>query len=287
MASEGNVSTIAGVGTSEKESSKDEQIQMLKEMNAKLLALLEAQGAGKGDEEEIFYKRLASHKPRSYDGEADPVKFEDWVNHMNKVLEVVSCPEHLKVNMASFYLEGPADIWWNITKGISKQSDFSWEKFTEKLKHKFFPSALRRMKENEILFLRQAKMSMLEYATKFIELSRFAPDFVVNERIKSMRFFEGLNSKYQKRVGPYSTFEELYDQALEQERIEMKDEEFRKRKNGGKSKTENVKRVKKEEGAGVTFKPQGRGEKINKSEWKCRFCGRNHYGKITLVVDLL
>ncbi|XP_010666712.1 uncharacterized protein LOC104883846 [Beta vulgaris subsp. vulgaris] len=279
MASEGNVSIIARERTSEKESSKDEQIQMLKEMNERLLALLEAQGASKGDEEEKFYKRLASHQPRFYDGTANPVKFEDSVNHMTKLLDVVSCLEHLKVKMASFYLEGPADIWWNTTKGISKQFNFSWEKFIEKLKDKFFPLALRRIKENEFLSLRQAKMSVLEYAAKFLELSQFGPDFVANERIKSMRFFEGLNLKYQDRVGPYSTFEELYDRALEQERIEMKDEEYRKRKNGGKSKAENVKRVKKEEGTGVTFKPQGGGEKINKSEWKCRLCGINHYGR--------
>ncbi|XP_057248326.1 uncharacterized protein LOC130590277 [Beta vulgaris subsp. vulgaris] len=61
-----------------------------------------------------------------------------------------------------------------------------------------------------------------------------------------MRFFEGLNLKYQKRIGTYTTFEELYDRALEQERIEMKDEEFRKRRNGGKFKEGGFKKAKTE-----------------------------------------
>lgn len=271
MASEGNITNTVRAG--EKESSKDEQIQILKEINAKFLTLLEAQEASKGDEEEKFYKRLASHKPRSYDGEADLGKFEDWVNHMTKVLEVVSCLEHLKVKMASFYWEGP-DIWWNTTKEISKQPDFSWAKFTEKLKDKFFPPALRRMKENEYLFLRQAKMFVLEYAAKFLELSRFAPDFVANERIKSMRFFEGLNLKYQKRVAPYSTFEELYDRPWNKLRWKMKS--FVRGKMGGKARQRAQKELKKKERVGPLLSLKG---EVRRLISHCRLCGMNHYGR--------
>ena len=214
------------------------RIRELQEMNERLLALLEAQGANKKDDEEEgkFYKRLAAHNPQSYDGEVDPVKFENWVSYMEKLLDVVNCPENLKVKLASFYLEGTADMWWITIKDTAKKPDFTWEKFLEKLREKFFPPALQRMKENEFLFLRQGKMSVLEYAAKFMELSRFAPDIVSNNRLRMMRFFEGLNLKYQKRVGHYTNFEELYDRALEQERIEQKDEEYKKRKFPGKGK---------------------------------------------------
>ncbi|XP_057248327.1 uncharacterized protein LOC130590278 [Beta vulgaris subsp. vulgaris] len=153
-------------------------------MNARLLEILEKQNQNKNDDEGKFYKRLAAHKPRTYDGESDPVKFEDWITYMSKLLDVVSCPEALKVKMATFYLEGPADIWWNTTKGIAQKSEVTWTEFVEKMKNKFFPPVLRRMKENEFLFLKQANMSVLEYAAKFLELSRFAPDFVSNERVK-------------------------------------------------------------------------------------------------------
>jgi len=36
-------------------------------------------------------------------------------------------------------------------------------------------------------------MSVLEYASKFIELSRFAPAFVADERLKMSRLKGGLN----------------------------------------------------------------------------------------------
>ncbi|XP_048491149.1 uncharacterized protein LOC125492564 [Beta vulgaris subsp. vulgaris] len=178
----------------------------MKDTNARLLEILEKQNQNKNDDEGKFYKRLAAHKPCTYDG--------------------------------------PADIWWNTTKGVAQQSEFTWAECIEKMKDKLFPPALRRMKENEFLFLKQAKMSVLEYVAKFLELSRFAPDFVGNERVKMMRFFEGRNLKCQKRIGAYTTFEELYDRALEQERIEMKDEEFRKKINGGKFKEGGFKKAK-------------------------------------------
>ncbi|XP_010695296.1 uncharacterized protein LOC104907964 [Beta vulgaris subsp. vulgaris] len=125
---------------------------------------------------------------------------------MEKLLEVVSYPKNLKVKLASFYLEGPADTWWGTIKKTSSQAISTWEMFVEKMRNKFFPPALRRKKENEFRFLRQGQMSVLEYAAKFVELSIFATDFTSNERVKSMRFFEGLNLKYQKRIGVYSSF---------------------------------------------------------------------------------
>lgn len=262
------------------ENSQAEQIRQLREMNTRLLAILEKQEQNRDNEEGKFYKRLAAHKPRGYDGEADPVKFEDWIAYMEKLLDVVNCPENLKVKLASFYLEGPADMWWGTVKKTSTQAISTWEMFVEKLRNKFFPPALRRKKENEFLFLRQGQMTVVEYAAKFIELSRFAPDFTSNERVKSMRFFEGLNLKYQKRIGVYSSFEDLYDRALEHERIEQKDESSkRKRKGNEKSGAGSSKKFKTDPaGTSMALVPTKVGEG-GKKEWKCRRCGKDHCGK--------
>lgn len=51
-----------------------------------------------------FYKWLASHNPRTYDGESDLVKFEDWIAYMEKLLNVVNCLANLRVKLASLYL---------------------------------------------------------------------------------------------------------------------------------------------------------------------------------------
>ena len=63
-------------------------------------------------------------------------------------------------------------------------------------------------------------MSVLEYASKFIELSRFAPAFVVDERLKMNRFEAGLNPTIKERmlVRQYVSYVDLYDTAVKVER---------------------------------------------------------------------
>ncbi|CAO2837880.1 unnamed protein product [Amaranthus hypochondriacus] len=56
------------------------RLHHLDDNNAKLLGIIEGQNKNSEVESEgKFYKRLATHYPRSCDGEADPVKFEDWI----------------------------------------------------------------------------------------------------------------------------------------------------------------------------------------------------------------
>ena len=56
-------------------------------------------------------------------------------------------------------------------------------------------------------------MSVLEYTSRFMELSQFAPAFVVDERLKMNRFEAGLNSTVKKRmsVRQYASCVDLYD----------------------------------------------------------------------------
>ncbi|XP_057251838.1 uncharacterized protein LOC130591895 [Beta vulgaris subsp. vulgaris] len=155
------------------ENSQAEQIRQLREMNTRLLAILEKQEQNRDNEEGKFYKRLAAHKPRGYDGEADPVKFEDWIAYMEKLLDV-----------------------------------------------------------------------------------------------------------YQKRIGVYNSFEDLYDRALEHERIEQKDENSKRKKKGNeKSGAESSKKIKTDPaGTSMALVPAKIGGG-GKKEWKCRRCGKDHYGK--------
>lgn len=57
---------------------------------------------------------------------------------MDKLLDVVNCPDNLKVKLASFYLEGAASMWWTPIKEAAKRPDFTWEMFIAKLKEKSF-----------------------------------------------------------------------------------------------------------------------------------------------------
>ncbi|XP_048494460.1 uncharacterized protein LOC125494740 [Beta vulgaris subsp. vulgaris] len=199
------VGTRAGAsssGSGDSTHQMEARINQLENMNTRLLNLLENNQANKDtDDEGKFYKRLASHNPRTYDGEPDPVKFEDWIAYMEKLLDMVNCPTNLRVKLASFYLDGQADMWWKTVKNIAQRPDFTWDKFLEKLRERFYPPALQTKKECEFLTLRQGKMSIVEYTAKFVELSRFAPDLVKSEKFKVTRYFEGIEYATAKVVG--------------------------------------------------------------------------------------
>ena len=63
-------------------------------------------------------------------------------------------------------------------------------------------------------------MGVLEYTSKFMKLSRFAPVFVANERLKMNQFEAGMNPTIKERmfVHQYVSYVDLYDTAVNIER---------------------------------------------------------------------
>jgi len=58
-----------------------------------------------------------------------------------------------------------------------------------------YPRDVRRVKEQELLCLKQGEMSVIEYAVKFNELSRFAPNQVATEEMRVDHFELGLRGE--------------------------------------------------------------------------------------------
>ena len=176
----------------------------------------------KSEQEECsnMFKRFSAHKPPTYDGKPDPTEFEEWLNSMEKLFDATQCPDKWKVNFAVFYLKGQADLWWKTIKDMQKESDFGWEKLKEALRNQFYPQSLRLQMEDEFIHLKQRNMTVLEYAVKFNELARFAPDLVSTDRQRMSRFEGGLNLDLQEKLSTYisSSYQELYDRAINVER---------------------------------------------------------------------
>ena len=57
---------------------------------------------------------------------------------------------------------------------------------------KYFPATARHAKAKEFLELRQGMMTIMEYMAKFIELARFADDYVATDMAKVRKFENGL-----------------------------------------------------------------------------------------------
>ena len=88
------------------------------------------------------------------------------------------------MKIASFYLEGTTKRWKTV-KAERDDIELTWEELLVRLRTRFYPISLQWRKESEFLMLTQGKMIVLEYSTRFMELSRFTPDFVVNHRMKA------------------------------------------------------------------------------------------------------
>ncbi|XP_010678175.2 uncharacterized protein LOC104893741 [Beta vulgaris subsp. vulgaris] len=167
-----------------------------------------------------MFKKFSTHKPPTYDGKPDPSEFEEWLNNMEKLFDATQCPEKWKVNFVVFYLKGQADLWWKTAKEMHDQPGFGWEKLKEAMRRQFYPPSLQLQMESEFIHLKQRSMSVLEYAVKFNELARFAPDLVTTDRQRMNRFEGGLNLDIQVKLAAHmsSSYQELYDRAINVER---------------------------------------------------------------------
>jgi len=63
---------------------------------------------------------------------------------MEKIFTVVEVPEDKKVNVRMFYLTGEAEIWWKNVKDRLLELDFTWSRFLEELRAKFYLVVVQR-----------------------------------------------------------------------------------------------------------------------------------------------
>jgi len=106
---------------------------------------------------------------------------------------VVEVPEEKKVNIGTYYLTGEADVWWNTVKDKLVEPEFTWNKFMSELRAKFYLVVIQRQRDKKFIQLEMSgTITVMQYASKFTELTRFVPEFVSSERLKMRRFEEGL-----------------------------------------------------------------------------------------------
>jgi len=95
---------------------------------------------------------------------------------MENMFEVIDCPEGFKVRLATHQFEKEVEFWWGTVKPQAGEPALTWEKLKTLVDAQYHPRDMKRAKEQEFLRLKQGQMSETEYAAKFNELSRFAPN---------------------------------------------------------------------------------------------------------------
>ena len=105
-----------------------------------------------------------------------------------------------RIRLAAFQLEGEAQVWWGWARTSRDLEAMTWAEFQELLMGKYFPVTARHAKAQEFLELKQGAMTVIDYVARFMELARFADDYVATDLAKVRRFKNGLKLSIQARI---------------------------------------------------------------------------------------
>ncbi|CAL2238354.1 unnamed protein product [Prunus armeniaca] len=148
---------------------------------------------GRRNIEGLDIKRVKELGAKEFYGGTDPAEADAWLTDVERIFEVLQCPDGDKVRLATFLLKGNAYHWWKtVRRGYANPAVITWEEFQRAFFDQFYPHTYKTTKKSEFLHLRQGSMSVFEYEHKFNELPRFAPELVTTEEDKCIRFEEGM-----------------------------------------------------------------------------------------------
>jgi hypothetical protein len=187
----------------------------------------------------------------------EPMGADDWLKSVEKKLQVVQCNNHEKVLLASHQLSGPAADWWDAYVEAHEETEsINWSKFRAAFRAHYVPQWVIKLKKIEFQDLKQGSMSVNEYATKFTQLSRYAPHEVDIDEKKQECFLNGSNDglAYALEAQDFENFQGMVNKALVLENrrgvMERKRKLVRQHQPGSSSRTRVTK-----PSAGPTFRP--------------------------------
>jgi len=179
------------------------------------------------------------HNPPQFHGDVDPEKADLWLQEVEKILNVINCPEDSMVKYVTYLLLGDAEYWWKNAKSMSEnaQEEITWEVFQAKFLERYFPQSARTKLDDDFLKLRQGNMTVGAYAARFETLSRYFKFFrqTVDEAYMCHRFQEGLKDEIQDMVVPLGIqqFQPLVEKCKEIEAMKNKRLNRRNNNTGG------------------------------------------------------
>ncbi|XP_057969459.1 uncharacterized protein LOC131158612 [Malania oleifera] len=110
-------------------------------------------------------------KPFVFMGSVDLVQAKNWIEEIEKILDVLNCTKKKKVAFATFKLSGEAERWWKSVRMLEEHRSIivaiSWAHFRELFFGWYFPATVRNAKMEEFMSLAQGQLTVQQYAAKF------------------------------------------------------------------------------------------------------------------------
>ncbi|XP_057981145.1 uncharacterized protein LOC131166572 [Malania oleifera] len=114
-------------------------------------------------------------KPSVFIGSANPIRAENWIQEIEKILDVMNYIEKQKVTFVTFKLSREVERWWVSVKKMEEHRPIpvamTWARFRELFFERYFPATVRNAKMEEFMSLTQELLTMQQYAARFQELS--------------------------------------------------------------------------------------------------------------------
>ena len=146
-------------------------------------------------------QRFRAHHPPTFIGGGDPIVADHWFMQIENVLEAMEITfDTTRIRLAAFQLEGEARVWWRWVRTSRDLEVMTWAEFQELFMGKYFSETARHEKAQEFLELKQGAMTVMDYVARFMELARFADDYVATDMAKVRRFENGLKLSIRGRI---------------------------------------------------------------------------------------
>ncbi|KAL2460909.1 Gag protease polyprotein-like protein [Abeliophyllum distichum] len=156
-----------------------------------------------------------------FKGVVDPMVAEAWIVKIEKIFDVMGCPDDKRLHVATFLLEEGAHDWWqSIQARYADPSVITWVDFKRAFYDNYYHRSYKDAKQNEILKLVQGSMTVFEYQKKFVELLKYDHNLVVDEINRCRRFEDGLREEIRSPVTAvgWTEFGKLVEAALRVEK---------------------------------------------------------------------
>ncbi|GJT08834.1 zinc finger, CCHC-type, retrotransposon gag domain protein [Tanacetum coccineum] len=127
----------------------------------------------------VWIERFTKLKPLAFRSAVTPAEAEDWITHMEKLFQVLGCPDNFKTRLAAFKLEGDALSWWKAhlrtqVGGDAFADTCTWVAFREIFYNRYFPTSEQQRYEREYGSICQLdRENSGEYMERFTRLASF------------------------------------------------------------------------------------------------------------------
>lgn len=138
---------------------------------------------------------LKPQKPTPYDGAIDAIACLNFIDSQQEYFQIVELHEASWVKYTVLSLTGDAKAWWRDSK---LSPDTTWNVFKQAFIKQFTPPDTANAARRELSQLRQKRLSVAEYTTRFQRLARLIPNLDTDSGL--FMYLNGLEPETSKQV---------------------------------------------------------------------------------------